>query len=124
MRPNIGVLRSAIGPMLTETGTISSLEWVKVDGLDVEVLVTKFNGPCLVRPEGEIQTVAVGGVERPILSYDVTFPADADVSLGDVLVLDDVPFDPALSGASINLTDVPLDSWAVARFCKGKRAPA
>lgn len=124
MRPNLAVLRSAIGPILTETGTITREDgyWTDPDtGMEEPRMVTIHDGPCLVRPEG-VQYVVVGGVERPIQRYDVTLPAETPAEIGDVLVLGDVPHEPDLSGAQIRITDAPLDSWAVARFCKGERA--
>ena len=85
MRPNVGVLRSAIGPMLTEAGTITRQDGTTTDpdGYEIPNMVTVFDGPVLVRPEGRVQLVAVGGTERPRLSFDVTFPAESDVVIGD-----------------------------------------
>lgn len=122
MRPDIAVLRSAIGPMLTEHGTIERQDGTTIDAYGDEVpnMVTAFDGPVLVRPEGGVQYVATGGVDRPVRALDVTFPAEADVRIGDVLTLTVCPFDPTLIGTPIRITDVRHDAWQVARFCTGK----
>ena len=54
--------------------------------------------------------------------YDVTMPAETPVDRGMWLILTDCPFEPELVGLRINLVDVPLDAWAVARFCVGEIA--
>lgn len=125
MRPNLPVLRSAIGPMLTETGTLKRPgEWVwdETTGTDVREYVTVFTGPCLVQPEGDVQIVDVGGASWPVRPLDVTFPYSADVEIGDLLTLTDCPGDPALVGQEIEIKDVRHDAWQVARFCLGQVA--
>lgn len=108
--------------MLTEAGTIERQDGYTIDpdGFEVPNMVTVFAGPVLVRPEGDVRFVAVGGTEFPQRSFDVTFPAESDVVLGDLLTLTDCPFDAVLIGQPIRITDVRHDSWQVALFCTGK----
>ena len=110
MRPNLGVLRSAVGPMLTEAGTIERQDGTTLDpdGYEIPNMVTVFAGPVIVRPEA------------PVRSFDVTFPAESDVVIGDLLTLTDCPFDAVLIGQPIRITDVRHDSWQVALFATGK----
>jgi hypothetical protein len=123
--PNIGVLRSAIGPMLTDTGTISrqtgEYEQDEETGMEEPIYAQVYSGPVLVRPEPAVE-VTIGGVEFSQARYDVTFPAETPVVVGDILVMGTVAHDPELAGQQIRLTDTPLDAWSVARFCKGERA--
>lgn len=123
MRPNIAALRGAIGPMLTETGSIERWtgEYADLDGdgLEEKVYETVFSGPCLIRPEG-VDLATIGDATFTRKLFDVTLPADADAVINDVLTVNTCPWDAALVGHRIKLLDVPLDSWQVARFCKGE----
>lgn len=124
MRPNLAVLRSAVGPMLTETGTVERQNGTTTDpdGFEIPLYVTVFTGPMLVRPEDRSLRVAnVGGVSWPVLRFDVTLPADADALIGDRLTVTSCPGDPTLVGESLKLIDVPRDAWQVARFAVAER---
>lgn len=123
--PNLGVLRSALAPMLTATGEIerSTGRTEPVEGSIGEDTIYEvvYAGPVLVRPDGSATKVSVGGVTLPVSRYDVTLPADTDAMIGDRLTITSADHDPALVGQVLRLTDVPLDTWQVARFCKAKR---
>lgn len=131
MRPNIGVLRSALLPMLTEHGQV----WKPGTGDPVfnpntgqyddppDVMV--WEGPVLVRPQGrDVQIVNGGstGLTYALTRYDVTMPAETPADRGMWLIVTDCTFEPELVGLRINLVDVPLDAWAIARFCVGEIA--
>lgn len=124
MRPNVDVLRSALLPMLTEAGecyrNTGQYEQDPDTGIEQPVLTLVWSGPVLVRPESQAD-ITVGGVEFQRSRYDVTLPAEAQVAVNDVLMLGAVNYDSQLTGARITITDVPLDSWQIARFCKGER---
>ncbi|MGZ5406119.1 MAG: DUF6093 family protein, partial [Nocardioides sp.] len=126
MRPNLAVLRSAMAPMLTETGAVKratgDYTFDEETGLEDREYVTVYEGPVLVQPEGDVTLVNVGGGTWPIRPLDVAFPADADVAIGDVLTLTDCPGVPGLVGREIGITDVKRDAWQVARFCTGRLA--
>lgn len=126
MRPNLAVLRSAIGPMLTETGTVQRWTGETVfneeTGREEKAYETVYAGPVLVRPEAAVEIEVAGGTFTQG-KYDVTFPADAAVKVGDLLSLTVCPWQPELVGHTIGLIDVPLDAWQVARFCKGESKP-
>ncbi len=126
MRPNIAVLRSAIGPMLTETGTVQHMTGRYVQdeatGLEAPEYVTVYTGPVLVRPQADsLRIASSGGASFPVLKFEVTLPADSDVAIGDVLTVTDAPFDDDLTGRPLRLVDVALDAWQAARFCLAER---
>lgn len=124
MRPNLAVLRSAIGPMLTETGIVERQNGTTTDpdGWEVPLYVTVFTGPMLVRPEDRSMRVAdIGGSSYTVLRFDVTLPADVDALIGDQLTVTSCPGDPTLVGEALKLVDVPRDSWQVARFAVAER---
>ena len=125
MRPNLAVLRSAIGPMLTETGIVernTGETTTDPDGFEIPVYATVFSGPMLVRPEDRSMRVAnIAGGSYTVLRFDVTLPADADALVGDRLTVTSCPGDPTLVGESLKLIDVPRDAWQVARFAVAER---
>ncbi|HEY0888679.1 MAG TPA: DUF6093 family protein [Nocardioides sp.] len=126
MRPNLAVLRSAIGPMLTEQGTVKrqtgQYEQDPDTGLEEPIYATTYTGPMLVRPEDRSMRVAdIGGSSYTVLRFDVTLPADADALVGDRLTVTSCPGDPTLVGETLRLIDVPRDAWQVARFAVAER---
>ncbi len=126
MRPNLTVLRSGIGPMLTETGTIERATggWVYDPdlGMDIEERETVYAGRMLIAPATEsTSTQEVGGRTDTLAQYDVTLPAETTVALGDIVTLTTSPTDPSLAGVEFKLTRVDLDPWAVARFCRAEQ---
>ena len=125
MRPNVGVLRSAVLPMLTETGRVDreTGEYVTdpVTLSDVPVVETIYDGPVLVRPQYRVSTEEAGGTTVVVGRYDVTFPADTPVVRDDVVKVTVAPFDAALVGVEFKLLDIPVDSWQVARICTAER---
>lgn len=124
MRPNLDVLRSAIAPMLTETGIVKRPGdgWIydPETGLETREYVTVYEGPVLVQPEGDATLVHVGGSSWPVRPLEVTLPAESDVNIDDVLTLTTCPNDPTLVGQEIEIFDVKRDSWQIARFCTGR----
>lgn len=126
MRPNLDVLRSAIAPMLTETGTVKrpgdGWTYDEATGYEIREYVTVYDGPVLVQPEGDVKIVNVGAGSWPIRPLDVTFPHDADIRIDDVLTLTACAGDPELIGQEIGIKDVRHDSWQAARYCKGEIA--
>ena len=128
MRPNLAVLRSALAPMLTEVGTVDYKTGNYVidpeTGFEEEEWATAYTGPVLVRPEDRSSRVVdIGSVSYTVLRFDVTFPADAPVTIGYRLTLTSCPGDPTLVGIHLKLVDVPLDAWSVARFAVAERMP-
>ena len=126
MRPNLTVLRSAIGPMLTETGTLERLGegWVydSETQSEVRVMETICTGPMLIAlGVASTSTEEVGGRTDHIEQYDVTLPAETDARIGDVVSLTAAPTDPSLTGVEFTLTGVDLDPWAAARVCRAER---
>jgi hypothetical protein len=126
MRPNIGVLRSALLPTLTETGVVereTGESYFDEDtGSTVPVVATVYDGPVLVRPQyRQVSEEEAGGATYVVGKYDVTFPADAPVIRGDVVKVTDAPFDAALVGEEFHLLDIPLDAWQIARTCTAER---
>ncbi len=65
MRPNLTVMRSAIAPMLTETGTVKratgDYTFDEETGYETREYVTVYEGPVLVQPEGDVTLVNAGG---------------------------------------------------------------
>lgn len=121
MRPNVGVLRSAVLPMLTETGIVEREtgetvfdEWT---GQETPVMETVYDGPVLVRPQYRATEEEAGGTTIVVGRYDVTFPADTPVVTGDKVKMTVAPYDAALVGVEFTLLDVPVDAWQVARIC-------
>lgn len=126
MRPNLTVLRSAIGPLLTEAGVVKRPTggWVydPETGTDVEEVVTIYTGPLLIAPRAaSTASEEVGGRTDTVAQYDVTLPAETAVEIGDRVSLTTAPTDPSLAGVEFTLTGVDLDPWAVARFCRAER---
>ena len=126
MRPNLAVLRSAIEPMLTETGTVKratgAIVFDEVTRYETQTFATVYTGPVLVQPEGDATLIHVGGTSWPVRPLDVTFPHDADIQIDDVLTLTECFGDPELVGQEIGIQDVRHDSWQAARYCKGQVA--
>lgn len=124
MRPNVAVLRSAIGPTLTDAGIVKrptgSHVYDPETGFETREYVTVYEGPVLVQPEGDATLVHVGGGSWPVRPLDLTLPAETDVHIEDVLTLTDCPNDPTLVGQEITIIDVKRDSWQIARFCTGR----
>ena len=123
MRPNLAVLRSAIAPMLTETGDVGRPTggWVVVDGEEVQEVITVYSGPLLIRPRYlDPNAVEVGGGTAYVTKYDVTLPADTDAQRDDLVSLT-APHDAALTGVSFRILDAPLDPWQIARYCVAER---
>lgn len=126
MRPNLTVLRSAIGPMLTETGIVErpGEGWVydPVIREDVQAKETIYSGRMLIAPRGNATaTEEVGGRTDHVEQYDVTLPAETDAKVGDLVKLTAAPTDPSFLDVEFTLTSVDLDPWAVARFCRAER---
>jgi hypothetical protein len=124
--PNVGVLRSAVLPMLTETGVVErETGEVTTDpntGSDVPVVETVYDGPVLVRPQyRQVSEEEAGGTTYVVGRYDVTFPADTPVVRNDLVRITAAPNDAALVGVEFKLLDVPLDAWQVARFTVAER---
>lgn len=123
MRPNLGVLRSALSGMLTETGVVGRPTggWVVVDGIEVQEVVTVYAGPLLLQPRDlDPNAVEVGGGTAYVTKYDVTLPADTDARRDDLVSLT-APDDAALTGVSFRILDAPLDPWQLARYCVAER---
>jgi len=115
MRPNLDLLRSSIGPMLTEAGKLERPTggWVydPETGTEVQARELIYAGPMLVRPEGaQPSIVDVGATAWPRTPYEVTLPAETDVKIGDFVTLTSCDYDPQLVGVEITLTDAPLDA--------------
>lgn len=128
MPPNLAVLRSAIGPMLTETGTLTRLTGATVEdpltGVREPVWETVWSGPLLVRPEDRSLRVAdAGDVTYSVLRFDVTLPAETPAQIGDNLTIETCPGDASLAGQTLRLIDVPRDGWQIARFAVAERLP-
>ena len=126
MRPNVGILRSAVLPMLTETGVVERETGETVideeTGSETPVVETVYGGPVLVRPQYRQATEEeAGGTTFVVGKYDVTFPADTPVVRGDVVKVTSSPLDAALAGVGFHLLDVPVDAWQVARICTAER---
>ena len=125
MRPNIGVLRSAVLPMLTETGVVERETGETTQdpntGSEVPVVETVYDGPILVRPQYRQTEEEAGGTTYVVGRYDVTFPADTPVVRDDVVKITSAPYDAALVGVEFTLLDVPVDPWQVARFAVAER---
>lgn len=128
MRPNLTVLRSAILPMLTETGTVQRLTGYIFDeetGQDEPILEHVWSGPLLIRPQSANEKVVeVGGLSLTLTRYDVTFPAETAIPASGLLTITSADFDPLLVGAQFRIVDVPLDAWAVARYAVAERQTA
>ena len=125
MRPNVDVLRSAVLPMLTETGVVERATGETTQdpntGSEVPVVETVYDGPILVRPQYRQTEEEAGGTTYVVGRYDVTFPADTPVIRGDVVKVTTAPFDAALVGVEFTLLDVPVDPWQLARFAVAER---
>jgi hypothetical protein len=125
VRPNIGVLRSAILPMLTETGRIDrTLGHQPLDeeiGAEEPIFATIYVGRCLVQPRGPMREREAGGQTVAVTHYDVTLPADTPAQRGDRLTLDTAQYDTALVGATFTIVDIPVDPWQIARFAVAER---
>lgn len=119
---SLPALRGAVDRLLTDTGRIERQDGYTTDpdGFEVPNYVTIHEGPLLVRPES-VQVATVGGVEFPLQRFDVTLPAGTEPRIGDRVVVADSA-DPMLVNANLNLTDVALDSWQLARYCKATRS--
>lgn len=124
MRPNLDVLRSALLPLLTDIAevTVRSGEPV-IDpdtGEATYPTVVVYTGPVLVRPQNAVE-LGLGGIEITQGKYEVTLPAEADVHVGSTLTVTASTGDTRLVGMALTLTDVPVDSFQVARFCKAEQ---
>ena len=129
MRPNLGVLRSAVAPLLTETGTVEKVTGTFYDptadggnGAEVQARENVYTGPLLIAPSATATvTEEVGGRTASVEQYDVTLPAETAVEIGDLVTLTVAPTDPSFLDVEFILTGVDLDPWAVARFCRAER---
>lgn len=123
--PNIGVLRSAVLPMLTEHGIVERETGETTQdpntGSTIPVVATVYDGPVLVRPQYRQTEEEAGGTTYVVGRYDVTFPADAPVVRNDVVKVTSSEHDAALAGTEFTLLDVPVDSWQIARFTVAER---
>ena len=125
MRPNIGVLRSAVLPMLTETGVVERETGETLldenTGSEIRVVETVYDGSMLVRPQYRQTEEEAGGTTHVVGRYDVTFPADTPVVRNDVVRITAAPHDAALAGVEFRLLDVPVDPWQIARYAVAER---
>jgi hypothetical protein len=125
VRPNLTVLRAALNALLTDTATIhrntGRVEQNEDTGLEEPVFDLVYTGPVLVQPLRATE-VGIGGVELVLGRYDVTLPAETDAATGDKLTVISSAGDTTLTGQTLSLTDVPADSYQVARFCKAERS--
>ena len=123
--PNIGVLRSAVLPMLTEHGVVEretgETYFDENTGSTVPVVETVYDGPVLVRPQYRQTEEEAGGTTYVVGRYDVTFAADAPVVRNDVVKVTSSEHDAALVGVEFKLLDVPVDAWQIARFTVAER---
>ena len=79
MRPNTGVLRSALLPTLTETGVVEretgESYFDEETGSTVPVVETVYDGPVLVRPQyRQVSEEEAGGATYGVGKYDLTSP--------------------------------------------------
>lgn len=124
MTPNLGILRSAIAPMLTDTADLSHYDGEPVIDPDTGIAtypeVVTWSGPVLVRPQAAVE-IGIGGIEITQGRYDVTLPAETATSVGHFLIVTASTGDTRLVGMRLTLTDVPADSYQVARFCRAEQ---
>lgn len=123
MRPNLTVLRSAIGPMLTETGTVKrptgNVVYDPVTQTEIEETIDVYEGPLLIQPRAASNTtVEVGGRTASVAEYDLTLPAETPVEINDLVRLTSAPTDPSLADVVFIVTSVDLDPWSAARFAR------
>jgi hypothetical protein len=79
-------------------------------------LVTRYEGPCLVRPTDNTHRVVESGGEPISLStYICWFPADVDVERGHVVTVLTAAFDQRLEGRAMHVLDVRFDAWQTTR---------
>ncbi len=119
MRPNLDVLRAKVAAMLTEQGTVrrqTGTVFNETTGKYEPVYATLHDGPMLVRPVArEARVVEAGGAVVTLGTYDVSLPAGTAVATDDLVTVTACPYDPALTGKSLRVKDVPLDAWQVTR---------
>ncbi|UYM04211.1 DUF6093 family protein [Solicola gregarius] len=112
--------------MLSDTGTVSydtgETEWDDEIGEETPIFADRYTGPMLVRPQYATPAeFDAGGAQWTVSRYDVTLPADTDVRIGDRVQVEST-FDTKLADTFIYITDVPLDSWQIARFCIAEKS--
>lgn len=126
MKPNLTVLRAAIAPLLTDACTVKRATgehtFDEETGIETREYVTVYTGPVLMRPEGDVTLVNAGGATWPVRPLEITFPAESDVKINDVMTVTASSGDPGLVGAEIGINDVRRDSWQIAVFCNGRLA--
>lgn len=75
-----------------------------------------YSGPCLFQPEQLAGTDAVIGDEQVRKRRTrVTFPADTDIHVDDVVAPSKSTYDSSLVEATFRVTDVLRDGWQIAR---------
>lgn len=119
--PNVAMLRSSLGGLLTQQGVVQEEGGYVYDpDTDTEVLeyVTVYSGRMLIRPRSGEPTSSTSVTGPWFLDkYDVTLPANATAKRGDVVSLTVCPNDPGMVGVKFMLLDVPWDQFQIARNC-------
>ena len=125
---NMPVLRTALGRMLTDTGTITKPGEGEgpfnpdTGQYDPAVPVTVYEGKMLVRPEDATgRREVVQGATYVRSRYEVTLPASAEVFRDQTLTVTASKHDPMLVGRPMTLLDVKMDTWAISRSCVAER---
>ena len=124
-------LQAAAESLMQDTFTAYAYEWTKVDGLDEQTWVEKYETPGKVagrsrQGDTNTRTETVGGVERLVVEGGLHIPLSAGVFIdGDwVTALPGWEFqctavgpssDPSLLGRRWRVVDVPAKSYATAR---------
>jgi hypothetical protein len=76
---------------------------------------TIYEGPCLVRPaDRDVRQVTFEEQRKSVHIYNVQFPKNTPVEVGDVVVVTKAT-DSALLGRSLVVRDVLFDEWQISR---------
>lgn len=119
--PNVGVLRSSLGTLLTQQGVVQEEGGYVYDpDTDTEVreMVTVYSGRMLIRPRsGEPTSTSTDIGPWFIDKFDITLPANATAARGNLVSLTTSANDPGMIGVQFRLLDAPWDQYQIARNC-------
>lgn len=75
-----------------------------------------YTGPCKIRPaERTGNDTTAGETEVRLVTMVGKFPVDSDIRTHDVVTVDDSTYDTGMIDRQFRVTDVPADSWQIAR---------
>lgn len=119
----VGGLREIAEATFEDTFTASAYETAKVDGIDEQTWVAKYETPGKVSGRSRdsdtaTRYVQVGGVEKPEVQGGLHLPLDTElpeVGWRFECIAVGVNSDPSLVGRRWQVTNVPAKSYATAR---------